>query len=220
MLLTSGLRYLDFLTCGVVTNLPYVYRDYPLLIPNFIFTLFDCLPLQKNTTIYSDCNDNAKQWVCIICMQQYNCIRSIGHGLHSQKLRERYLTLLVDVWKLAHMEWIRWALPFGPPFLHKNCHKKYIHNDQMIQHAKQGNMLVQDSQGNIWKTNSCMCCRTAVSSFNNLLLSIKPASLHFGNAHLLNSKPTKLELSLNGNGIFSITLAKEIDGKSIQQMKS
>ena len=81
-------------------------------------------------------------------------------------------------------------------------------------------MLVPDSQGNIWKTNSCMCCRTAVSSFNNLLLSIKPASLHFGNAHLLNSKPTKLELSLNGNGIFSITLAKEIDGKSIQQMKS
>jgi len=56
--------------------------------------------------------------------------------------------------------------------------------------------------------------------FSTRILSIKPASLHFGNAHLLNSKPTKLELSLNGNGIFSITLAKEIDGKSIQQMKS
>ena len=29
--------------------------------------------------------------------------------------------MLVDVWKLAHTEWIKWALLFGPPFLHINC---------------------------------------------------------------------------------------------------
>jgi hypothetical protein len=45
--------------------------------PNsYIFTLFDCLPLQKNTIIYSDCNDSSKRWVCIVWMQQYKKYRT------------------------------------------------------------------------------------------------------------------------------------------------
>ena len=131
--------------------------------------------------------------LCIFYKKQYK----YRHGLHPQELWYGYLTLLVDVWKLAHIEWIRWTILFGPPFLHKYCHKRYIHNDLVIQRAKQWNVLGQSSNRNMKSTPLLQNL-----SFNNLLLSMKSASLRSGSARLLNSKPMKLELSLYGTDIF------------------
>jgi hypothetical protein len=92
---------------------------------------------------------------------------------------------------------MRWTLLFGPPFVHKYCHKRYIHNDLVIQRAKQWNVLGQSSNRKVRSTPLLQNL-----SFNNLLLLLKSASLRSESARLLNSKPMKLELSLHGTEIF------------------